>query len=420
MKHLSENKKIYWLFLEPFAHSVTHGNNVLIYNSITGRVIEYQDAPGLSKLMSDLDNSSTGFTARIDPDNETREVRDFISDLRNSHSGDLIKARNDIRPVVIHPRPILVNYPPPTDFPDFNTGDYLKNIYFNLNASETPADQGYIYAMYQFPCLAFNSAGYIEMPAADVLNRYLPFDGISGIGIDLTGADITRYRELDALIPYLKKLISPITFHIPLPCHDPSAIEKIIRLKNSRISFYITLPYGPSVLPDILNNTYFQKKKNHFDFNFIIRSLEEYNLINGVLAETGLKRFFFLPYYSKANLEFFKENIFLAKNDILGSKPDQRQVYSRQVLNDPSFGKLYIMPGGEVFSNMNEEPLGNIYNETIPDLVKKEIYTGKGWNLNRMHVQPCSACLYRFLCPPIGNYERFMQRFNFCDILYQC
>jgi len=75
---------------------------------------------------------------------------------------------------------------------------------------------------------------------------------------------------------------------------------------------------------------------------------------------------FFLPYYSGENFEFFRDNIFLSKDDILGSKPDQRQVYSRQVLNEHSFGKLYVMPSGEVFPNLNGEPLGSVYNESIP------------------------------------------------------
>jgi pseudo-rSAM protein len=411
------NKESYWLFLEPFVHCVTAGDDVLIYNSVTHTVTEYKSSPGISSLCRDLDDPSKGFTVRISPGDENSEIRDFISGLRNSHSGDLIRAIGDTRPAVIRPRPVLVNYPPPEEFPGFNVGDYLKNIYFSLNASEIPAAHGYTWAMYQFPCFTYNERGYTELAPADVLKNYLPYDGIPGLTMDLTGADITQYSRLDELITHLKKLVSSVVFHIPFPCHDPEVIEQLIRLKNSRISFYVTLPEGTSLLPGLIDNPWFRLKKSRIDFNFIIRSLEEYNNVAAILSETGLKRVFFLPYYDKENMEFFRENIFLSRDDIMGSKPGQRQVYSRQILNDQGFGKLYVMPSGEVFANMNEAPLGNIHNETITGLVKREIYTGKGWNLNRMQVSPCSGCLYRFLCPPVGNYERFMQRFNFCDIL---
>jgi hypothetical protein len=45
------------------------------------------------------------------------------------------------------------------------------------------------------------------------------------------------------------------------------------------------------------------------------------------------------------------------------------------------------------------------------------LYNGQSWNLTRIKVKPCGDCLYRLFCPPIGNYELFMKRFNFCDVL---
>ncbi|MCX6283434.1 MAG: hypothetical protein NTW31_04255, partial [Bacteroidetes bacterium] len=60
---------------------------------------------------------------------------------------------------------------------------------------------------------------------------------------------------------------------------------------------------------------------------------------------------------------------------------------------------------------------GNINTHSIQELVRHEIYNGQSWELTRMKVSPCSECLYRFFCPPVGNYELFMKKFNFCDVL---
>lgn len=59
--------------------------------------------------------------------------------------------------------------------------------------------------------------------------------------------------------------------------------------------------------------------------------------------------------------------------------------FSRQVVNLNDFGKINILPNGDVYANLNQPKLGNIYDNTIYELIEKEINTGQSWFNIRNH-----------------------------------
>jgi len=164
-------------------------------------------------------------------------------------------------------------------------------------------------------------------------------------------------------------------------------------------------------------NPEFSKKQKKIDINFLIQSIREYQLITELIHESGQGKTFIFPYFNGRNTGFFKENVFLSRKDILNLKPNQQQIYSRSLINEHLFGRIFIRTDGEAYANLNHDPIGNITQGSISDLVRNELYNGKSWNLTRMKVKPCGDCLYQLFCPPVGNYELFMKKFNFCDVL---
>ena len=74
------------------------------------------------------------------------------------------------------------------------------------------------------------------------------------------------------------------------------------------------------------------------------------------------------------------------------------------------------MSDGNIYSNLNEKAIGNIKNMDLSKAIYKEISVGKGWWKTRANVVPCKNCLYKFICPPISNYEYAIGRYNLCKI----
>jgi len=84
-------------------------------------------------------------------------------------------------------------------------------------------------------------------------------------------------------------------------------------------------------------------------------------------------------------------------------------------MNKHDFGKLHIMPDGNVYANVNHPVLGNIYADGINKIVRKEIEEGISWFRIRNQA-PCNDCIYQWLCPPPSNYEIAIGRTNLCHV----
>jgi pseudo-rSAM protein len=84
-------------------------------------------------------------------------------------------------------------------------------------------------------------------------------------------------------------------------------------------------------------------------------------------------------------------------------------------MNIYDFGKINIMPNGDAHANLNHPVLGNIYTDSIYEIVQKEIDEGKSW-FNIRNQAPCTDCVYQWLCPPPSNYEIAIGRPNLCHI----
>ena len=92
-----------------------------------------------------------------------------------------------------------------------------------------------------------------------------------------------------------------------------------------------------------------------------------------------------------------------------------KEIFANQTLNTYNFGRLYIKSKGNVLTKGNKEPIGNIKKDTIKRIIFNEISTGNLW-LNIRDNQPCSDCLYQWLCPSPSDYEIAIGKPNLCHI----
>jgi pseudo-rSAM protein len=90
-----------------------------------------------------------------------------------------------------------------------------------------------------------------------------------------------------------------------------------------------------------------------------------------------------------------------------------KDVFSRQAMNIYDFGKLNIMPNGDIYANLNRPALGNIYTDNIYEIVQKEVEAGESWLRTRSQA-PCADCVYQWLCPPPSDYEIAVGCPNLC------
>lgn len=121
-----------------------------------------------------------------------------------------------------------------------------------------------------------------------------------------------------------------------------------------------------------------------------------------------------MPFYNKCNKSFFENYVFIDEEDLINERPRKIDVFKRQYINLNNVGKLIISSDGHYFSNLNFPTLGNI-DESIAQIINKEWSMGKAWKLTRTQ-QPCTDCIYQYLCPSPSNYEIVFNKNNLCKL----
>jgi len=122
-----------------------------------------------------------------------------------------------------------------------------------------------------------------------------------------------------------------------------------------------------------------------------------------------------IPYFNGSNLSFFKKHVYNDLEDIVSEPVEKQAIFRRQVLNENFFGKLAIFPDGQVYSNSNFPPIGNLSTQKLTEIVFQEISNSKAW-LKTRNEGVCEKCIYKNLCPSPGNYEIVIGKFNLCHV----
>ena len=121
------------------------------------------------------------------------------------------------------------------------------------------------------------------------------------------------------------------------------------------------------------------------------------------------------PAYTGDNIEFFKDNVFTTKENLFSLHLTKRELFARKEINTNFFGKITVLPDGNIYSNLQEKPLGTI-KDSLYEMLYKELTGGFAWMLTRDKKEPCAQCRFKFLCPPISNYEFAIGKFNLCHL----
>lgn len=153
-----------------------------------------------------------------------------------------------------------------------------------------------------------------------------------------------------------------------------------------------------------------------YDAVCLIADEQEAHRVKGILSALPHmgKRAALVPVYTGENLNFFRECIYTDKDELLCQELSKHDIFTRMGLNTNYFGKLTILPDGSIYSNLNTPSLGRL-NDSLYEIIYKELNDGGNWRLVR-DFGPCDQCRFRWLCPPVSNYEFVLNKYNLCSV----
>lgn len=375
----------YWFKIEPYVHISIVNSNVLLYNTFDGSFIESKDIEIVKLLKETLLKENCGVVLLTAERYNLDNIRKFIMELRAKYMGDIIDIElSKSKPVQIMPFTSLVNTQELFKKQNFPTGKKILEYLSEIS----------IYVDYNTNIMDLNS-----------FLKSLP--NISTVNIIGNLKDVANYKELLLVLdqfPSLKKIT----------CNYSNVISLQPEFVNN-FSYSILINYPIDILKWNYSRRLLLNQSIPFECIFEVTSMDNYSQINKFIEEFGIEKHQLKPVYTGDNIDFFKENVFLTKDDILSTPLSISDFFINQSMNIFDFGKIAIMSNGDIYANVNYPILGNIHTHSIYEIISKELEEGRSW-LRIRNQAPCNTCLYQWFCPSPSNYEIAIGRPNLCHV----
>ena len=381
MKNVSD----YWFTIEPYVFVDIKSKHVLLYNTLDGVTIESTNEKIVELLQETLQEENCGVALLTHVRYRQEEICCFVDELREKFMGDVINVSlSDGKPVQILP---FYNYSKEQELYKKNNFSSYKNILeklfeISLYIDATTNITKLIHFLITLPKnLTFNIVGNME--------------------------EVPNYSELFSYLDHCsspKNLLCSYKNIIPLqPIFAHNFSYQI------SVSFPINVERWNHAMKVLLSQAL------PVEFVFEVSSEEDVQLSEQLIEQHQIDKYRLKPNYTGNNIRFFENEVFLSKEDILSTPMTMKDFFARQAMNLYDFGKITILPNGDVYANLNHPSLGNIYVNNIHEILHKEVEEGKSWFRVRNH-PPCTDCVYQWICPSPSNYEIAIGRSNLCHV----
>jgi pseudo-rSAM protein len=411
----------YWFYIEGYVHLTLKGNNILLYNPLSGKIIEFGGVPEITRLIKRILIPRNMYTIRLtDSDLNKDGVRGFVQSVRDNFLGDLIPVslskRKPIQapPIMKIQQDIDLLKKDKQRTPGEDIMAYLSRIWLYID--DTCARECSICgdAYLQFPFCTANRKRNHELDIADIQTIFRDAQSCPNLETHILGGDIFSYSQLPRLLELISGLPSVFLYIHYLNAIDNQDMIRSLPTNNVSLKIPVSFPLDDEKADKIIR--FLDGLGTRFNLIFAIRGIEDFESANALLQRYPGVSADYHPFYDGFNLDFFADNLFVQREEIEAIRPSLKEIHARGVVNPNFFGNLFIRSDGRVYAGINASSLGKIGDLSLYDILIKELTSGKSWRSVRGNVMPCKACVYERLCPPISNYNMALGRYDLCRI----
>lgn len=405
----------FWFYLESYIYVCIKDKVMLLYDTHNGRHLHFKSTKALQIVNKIYENENLGSIEIDTSDMSNLETHNFIDTIVINGMGKLQSQQEyPVKPVVL--LPILSLNFDVDKFKDITNAElclardisnYLLDVNIILNNScNQHCSQCQNYHKQFFCCFKDSSTEKMNQQSLIKILRQINYYPVRTINI--TGGNIYQYQHLELFDITNVNTKKEFNFYVHYLNYQENHY-----VDNHNIHIIVNFPLNISRLRDVKSIT----KGKNVKYHLIVEDEEQYNMFESTMSEFDIEDFEVHPCYNGNNSFFFEENVFMSKEDILDNNTSMREIFRNQKMNANFFGSLYFFPNGEIKANPNEETIGNLNDDGIVDVINTEMVKNTAWRKIRF-CEPCSNCLYQYLCPPLSNYEKVMKRNNLCKVKF--
>lgn len=403
-------KDIAYLYPYVFIDSVKNG--VILINSLDGKVKIYEN----KDIVSFLNKLKENNYVKILTEEESLNIHisNVLIELKEDFFGNRVELNKE--PVIFPPYPRLLGSNENNidnigkDETGENLLDYTHQV--DIHLSTINDDFKYIDAFKQidFPVLSKQTK---ILDVDKVVKIITQFKSV-GMQLRFLIGDSLNDSYLEQLVSYLIDNNRKATFLFKQNQFD----YKILLNKLNKDNFF-NIEIWVDNYKDYEFFETINVSGNNIKLLALISNEEEFNQLAAIEEQLDNLAIDYVPFVTEDNYSFIEDNVFTDVEDIVNQPNEMLEIQQKYVLNPLNFGRIIILTNGDTYSNTNFSCLGNIENNFMGEMIIKEFTEIKSWMKTRMEVSPCKDCYYRLLCPPITNYENYLNKFDFCNILNQ-
>lgn len=406
--------KRYWFFLESHIYVSIKSDGMLLYDTHTGKNLYVESVVAIQLIKNIYEDGNLGCIELEQKDLEDLEAHNFVDRVVMNDMGKLLdQHEHSIKPVILLPILSLnldVEKLKDKDNVDLflarDISKYLLDVNIILNNScQQQCRYCSDFCKQFFCCSKGQISESLSEKCLDNLLRQISYYPVRTINV--TGGNIYQYPHLEVFNTPNVDGKKAFNFYI----HYLNYQENLY-IDNQSVHLLINSPINI----DRLRLVYDLVKEKDVQFHVIVEDEEQYTESESAMFGLGIEDFEVHPYYNGQNIRFFEDNVYLSKEDIVANPISMREIFRNQKLNANSFGSLYILPNGGIKANLNEKAIGDLNKDRIIDIINDEMTQNTAWRQTR-NSKPCRNCVYQYLCPPLSNYERVLNKQNLCHVV---
>lgn len=416
--------KTYWFYFEPTVFVSLKSNRLLLYDTVTGKILEYGEPRILRFVRKLVSPANRGVVAIHDAVLNDPVLGPFIGEVREHFMADVIDTSySNQKPVRIIAEPIveynagrLRHDPCPSIGEEFTGTLHTIYVYINNTCSQSCTMCGYAYR--QFPSCTTSRKKREKRQELDIslIDKMLDELGPdSMVRWHILGGNPFDYSMFAELLKRMKHMRVAVAFY----CHYMNLWEnekKLDQLSGAGvvIKLVVTFPLDKKKLSDGI--AMLREREMTFDILFPITSDGDFISAGEIVSDMGIKKYEYHPLYTGENFEFFRDVVYIGREDLYEMQLSFKEIYRNRLMNMHYFGRLLIFSDGAIRARINGRVLGNINQISLYDAVIKELKEGESWLRVREKRMPCRDCVFDALCPPLSNYNDIFGVNNCCTV----
>ncbi len=422
--------QFFWLYIEPYVHMAKEQNDVLLYNPLNGKLLQFKKFEKIANLIQRLLSRKNLRVIRVSGnDLLDPAISSFLKQIRASYFGDIVDT-SCFRGKPLQISPILSvqsdihRKSKATAFAfGIQSMQSLEEctIYITNQSNQNSPLFEKAYRQFLFP---FNENKKKELDYHALINLLNQLLVCPSCRLNIIGGNILNYSNFENLFDFLYDIPATKSFYFcsadifgneaTIKAYFRKKVSTSNGPKNIQFKFFVEPSSSKKEFSNLLD--FSMEIPVGSTFIFVLRNKEQLAMSEALIEEFKITNFTYKPYFDGQNRSFFNKHVFIKKSDIVNSKVTQKDILAKSKINPSEFGKLIVFNNGDIFANPNQPRLGNIRKNSIASVINKELYHGKSWRSLRGNVEPCKNCVFCLLCPPLSHYESIMKKNALCHI----